>query len=73
MQRKKYNTVIISDIHLGKPNAQTEKLLEFLEGIDIGTLIIDGDLIDFRQLSFLGKRTDKETKVTNYIVKRVNE
>ena len=73
MRKNRYSTVIISDIHLGKPNAQTEKLLGFLEDTDIETLIIDGDLIDFRQLSFLGKRTDKETKVTNYIVKRVNE
>jgi len=46
-------TIIISDIHLGKPNSQTEKLLEFLEETEIDTLIINGDFIDFRQLNIL--------------------
>ena len=70
--KKKYSTVIISDTHLGKPNAQTKKLLEFLQDTEIETLIINGDLIDFRQLSFLGKRTDKETNIMNHLVERVN-
>jgi UDP-2,3-diacylglucosamine pyrophosphatase LpxH len=73
MKKQKYKTVIISDTHLGKPNAQTEKLLEFLSNMEIETLIINGDLIDFWQLSILGKWTDKESNIMNYIIERTNK
>lgn len=73
MQKKRYRTIIISDIHLGKPNSQAERLLEFLKKYTTETLIIDGDFIDFRQLNLLGKRTEKETNVVNHIIKQVNK
>lgn len=73
MQKKRYRTIIISDIHLGKPNSQAEHLLEFLKKYTTETLIIDGDFIDFRQLNLLGRRTDKETNVVNHIIKKVDE
>ncbi len=68
-----YRTMIISDIHLGKPNSQAENLLDFLKKNTTETLIIDGDFIDFRQLNILGKRTEKETKVVNYIIEQMNK
>ena len=68
MQKKKNRTVIISDIHLGKPNSHTEQLLEFLKNTEMETLIIDGDFIDFRELNLLGERTDKESDVVNYVL-----
>lgn len=70
---KKYTTIIISDTHLGKPNSQAEHLLEFLQKNETDTLIINGDFIDFRQLNLLGRRTEKETNVMNYIIKRTHE
>lgn len=72
MTNKEYKTVIISDIHLGKPNSQTEKLLDFLSNSKIETLIINWDFIDFWQLNILGRWTDKESKVVNYIIERMN-
>jgi len=73
MEKKSYKTVIISDIHLGKPNAQTEKLMDFLGNTEIGTLIIDGDFIDFRELNLLGERTEKESKLVNYLIGRMEK
>lgn len=69
----KYRTIIISDIHLGKPNSQAEHLLEFLKKNETETLIIDGDFIDFRQLNLLGRWTEKETNVVNYIIEQINK
>lgn len=73
MPKQKHKTVIISDTHLGKPNAQTEALLEFLKNNETETLIVNGDFIDFRQLNFFGKRTEKETQVMNHIIERTNQ
>jgi len=73
MYKNKHKTVIVSDIHLGKPNAQTEKFIDFLSNTEIETLIINWDFIDFWQLTILGKRTEKETKVINYIIERMNK
>ena len=54
--KKSYKTVIISDTHIGKPNAQLHHLVIFLSGIEMEKLIINGDFVDFRQLNLLGKR-----------------
>lgn len=43
----KYRTIWISDIHLGSPNCQAEKLLAFLKDNESEYLILVGDIIDF--------------------------
>lgn len=65
----RYRTVIISDTHLGKPNAKAEEILEFLKETEMETLIIDGDFIDFRELNLLGERTERESDVVNHVIK----
>jgi UDP-2,3-diacylglucosamine pyrophosphatase LpxH len=51
--KKKYKTVILSDIHLGKPVSKIGRLINFLDGIEFERLIINGDYIDFWQLGIL--------------------
>ncbi len=42
----RYRTVIVSDAHLGTPDARGEYLLHFLESIDCDNLVLNGDLLD---------------------------
>jgi metallophosphoesterase superfamily enzyme len=41
-----YDTIIISDIHLGSPLCQAKELSEFLQQIRIKQLILAGDIFD---------------------------
>jgi UDP-2,3-diacylglucosamine pyrophosphatase LpxH len=43
---KKIRTLFISDIHLGNPNSQAEKLLKVLKDYEFDKLYIIGDFID---------------------------
>jgi UDP-2,3-diacylglucosamine pyrophosphatase LpxH len=48
--KNKYRSVFVSDIHLGSPKSQDEKLLAFLETTKTEYLYIVGDFIDFFHL-----------------------
>ena len=39
--------IIISDLHIGSKYANEESLLQFLNNLDCGELILAGDIIDF--------------------------
>lgn len=67
MSKKHYKTVLISDIHLGNPKNQWDKLVDLLSSISTDQLIICGDFIDFWQLDYFGRWTDKEQSVLDYI------
>ncbi len=43
---KKINSLFISDLHLGNPNSQADKVLELFKLYDFNNLFIVGDLID---------------------------
>jgi UDP-2,3-diacylglucosamine pyrophosphatase LpxH len=45
-------TIVISDVHIGKPDAQTKKFLTFLEKNPCKNLIINWDLIDDLYVKF---------------------
>lgn len=45
-----YRTVVVSDVHLGTPDARPERLLEFLGSIRCETLVLNGDLLDVLQM-----------------------
>ena len=66
-KKENYRTVFISDIHLWNPKNQWNKLINFLDSISFGNLIIIWDFIDYWQLRRFWKRTEKEIKVLNYI------
>jgi len=46
MNRIAYQTVVLSDIHLGTHHAKSRELCEFLSGIQCKKLILNGDIID---------------------------
>ena len=46
----RYRTVIVSDVHLGTPDARPERLLAFLGTVRCETLILNGDLLDVWQM-----------------------
>jgi UDP-2,3-diacylglucosamine pyrophosphatase LpxH len=49
MNKRKVDTVVISDIHLGTYGAHADELLQYLESIEVRTLILNGDIIDMWQ------------------------
>jgi UDP-2,3-diacylglucosamine pyrophosphatase LpxH len=71
---KTFETVIISDLHLGSKVSRTTALLDFLERVSFKRLIINGDVFDsinmkrlnrhhWRVLSVLRRLTDKENHI----------
>lgn len=45
-EKRKLDLVILSDIHLGTYGCQAERLYKYLQSIDPGILILNGDIID---------------------------
>jgi len=46
-----YRTVWLSDIHLGSKDCKVDYLIDFLDQVECGTLILVGDIIDLWSLS----------------------
>jgi UDP-2,3-diacylglucosamine pyrophosphatase LpxH len=65
----KYNTVIISDLHLGSKAARRDDILDFLDKISTETLILNGDIIDGWSLQRGSKWTKKDTKIIRKLLK----
>jgi len=66
---RKWKTVIMSDLHLGARQSQTEKILEFLEKNEMETLILNGDIIDGWAIKSNSKWTNDCTKIIRKIIK----
>lgn len=45
-----FDTIVISDLHLGAPNSRHAELLQFLEKVDTDHLILNGDVFDDAKL-----------------------
>lgn len=50
-KKRKVDTVIISDVHLGTYGCHAKELLRYLKSIEPGRLILNGDIIDMWQFS----------------------
>jgi len=48
--KTKYNSVFISDLHLGTRGCKSEELLKFLQSFECENLYLVGDIIDFWKL-----------------------
>ena len=48
-------TIVVSDLHIGMPESQSENFLLFLENTPCKTLIINGDLIDELYMKYFSK------------------
>lgn len=51
-----FDTVVISDLHLGAPNSRSDELLEFLECVRTPRLVVAGDLFEYPDLRKLRER-----------------
>jgi len=65
----KYKTIIMSDLHLGARQSQTDKIIEFLDNNTSERLILNGDIIDAWALKGNGKWTPNCTKIFRRFMK----
>lgn len=64
-----YNTIILSDLHLGSKASRRDDILNFIENNTCNTLILNGDIIDGWALKRGSKWKDKDTKIIRKILK----
>ena len=67
---KKWRTIIMSDLHLGARQSQTEKILQFLKENKSEILILNGDIIDGWALKSKGKWNNDCSKIFRKFMKR---
>jgi len=65
----KWKTIIMSDLHLGARQSQTEKILKFLKENSAETLILNGDIIDGWALKNGGNWKPDCTKIVRKFMK----
>jgi UDP-2,3-diacylglucosamine pyrophosphatase LpxH len=65
----RYRTIIMSDLHLGARQSQTDKIIKFLEENQTDKLILNGDIIDGWALKGSGKWTKDCTKIFRKFMK----
>ena len=65
----RYKTIIMSDLHLGARQSQTDKIIKFLEENQADKLILNGDIIDGWALKGNGKWTKDCTKIFRKFMK----
>ena len=65
----KYKTIIMSDLHLGSRQSQTDKILKFLKENKTEKLILNGDIIDGWALKGKGKWNKNCTKIFRKFMK----
>jgi UDP-2,3-diacylglucosamine pyrophosphatase LpxH len=70
---KKYQYVIVSDLHLGTKDSKCNEFLEFLEQHPCDTLVLNGDIVDAWALNRGSKWKKKHTKVISKLLTMSNE
>jgi len=65
----RYRTIIMSDLHLGARQSQTDKIIKFLDENESDKLILNGDIIDGWALKGSGKWTKDCTKIFRRFMK----
>lgn len=68
-----FRTVILSDIHLGAPDCQIDKVNHFLKHIDCKQLILNGDIIDGWSLGRRGGWTRDHTRFIRLVLKKIEK
>lgn len=70
MAKKKYRTVVISDIHLGSKYSKAKEVYKFIKSIECETLILNGDIIDGWSLQRGGKLNYDHINCIRLILKK---
>lgn len=69
----KYQTIIVSDLHLGTKDSKAEEFIEFIENHPTKLLILNGDIIDGWALNRGAKWKKYHTKVISKLLKLSNK
>lgn len=66
-----FKTIILSDLHLGSPYCQIEKIIEFLHSTTSETLVLNGDFIDGWSLARRGGWSHRCTRVIRILLRKI--
>jgi UDP-2,3-diacylglucosamine pyrophosphatase LpxH len=69
----KWKTIIMSDLHLGAIQSQSDKILEFLENNEAETIILNGDIVDGWALKRGSKWKKNHSKIVRKLMKKAEE
>lgn len=69
----KFRTVILSDVHLGAPDCQIDKVNHFLKHTRCEKLILNGDIIDGWSLGRKGGWTRHHTRFVRHVLKMIDK
>ncbi|MDP0498602.1 MAG: UDP-2,3-diacylglucosamine diphosphatase [Verrucomicrobiota bacterium JB022] len=68
-----FKTIVISDVHLGAPDCQVDKVNFFLKHTHSEKLILNGDIIDGWSLARQGGWTKKHTRFIRLVLKKMEK
>ncbi len=69
--KRYYESVFLSDIHLGSRDAKATEVIAFLKTLRCKKLILNGDIVDGWALKSGGKWLPEHTKLVRYILKKM--
>lgn len=73
MKIAEYETVFISDVHLGTLDSKAEQLIHFLRSFRCKKLILNGDIVDGWALRSRGKWLPSHTKFVRTVLKKMEK
>jgi UDP-2,3-diacylglucosamine pyrophosphatase LpxH len=69
----RFRTIVLSDVHLGAPDCQIDKVNHFLKHTHAEKIILNGDIIDGWSLGRRGGWTKKHTRFVRLILKKIEK
>ena len=69
----RFRTVVLSDVHLGAPDCQIEKVNHFLKHVECETLLLNGDIIDGWSLGRRGGWERRHTRFVRLVLKKIDK
>lgn len=69
----RFKTIFLSDVHLGAPDCQIEKINHFLKHTESERLILNGDIIDGWSLGRKGGWSRKHTRFVRLVLKKIDK
>jgi UDP-2,3-diacylglucosamine pyrophosphatase LpxH len=68
-----FRTIVLSDVHLGAPDCQVDKVNDFLKHTHAAKLILNGDIIDGWSLGRKGGWTQRHTRFVRLVLKKIEK
>ncbi len=72
-EKTEYESIFISDVHLGTKDSKAEEVIEFLKASRCKRLILNGDIVDGWALKGGGKWRDSHTKFVRTVLKKMEK